>query len=190
VLSDDELRAVWAAAEKDATPFGAYVRFVLLTATRRNEAAGLRRSELSDGGRTWIIPAPRHKSKRDTLIPLSEAAQTIIAAQPERGGFVFGAGGERALSGFAERKTEFDKACGVTGWRLHDLRRSARTLLSRAGIPTDIAERCLGHVIGGVRGVYDRHEYRREKQLAYEALAAQIERIVNPTDNVVGLRKG
>ena len=56
-------------------------------------------------------------------------------------------------------------------------------------MPTDHAERCLGHVIGGVRGTYDRHEYHAEKQRAYEALAAMLERIVNPPgENIVPLR--
>jgi hypothetical protein len=62
--------------------------------------------------------------------------------------------------------------------------------MSRAGVPADHAERCLGHVIGGVRGIYDRHEFSREKREAFEALAAQIERILNPADNVVPLRGG
>ena len=60
--------------------------------------------------------------------------------------------------------------------------------MSRAGVNADIAERCLGHVIPGVRGIYDRHEYFEEKKRAFEALAAQIDRIVNPQDNVVPLR--
>jgi hypothetical protein len=59
--------------------------------------------------------------------------------------------------------------------------------MSRAGISADHAERCLGHVISGVRGTYDRHEYHAEKAKAYDALAAQIERIVNPSDNVAEL---
>jgi hypothetical protein len=62
--------------------------------------------------------------------------------------------------------------------------------MSRAGVPTDHAERCLGHVIGGVRGVYDRFEYLDEKRRAYEALAGLIERIVDPQDNVRALRHG
>ena len=66
VLSDDELRRVWLAAEQDQGPFGPFVRFVLLTATRRGEAAGLRRSELSDDGRIWTIPGSRYKSGKDT----------------------------------------------------------------------------------------------------------------------------
>jgi hypothetical protein len=60
--------------------------------------------------------------------------------------------------------------------------------MSRAGVQSDIAERCLGHVIGGVRGIYDRHRYLEEMRHAYEALAAQIERIVNPQPNVVAVR--
>ena len=43
--------------------------------------------------------------------------------------------------------------------------------MSRAGVSADHAERCLGHVIGGVRGVYDRHEFADEKRAAFEALA-------------------
>jgi integrase len=168
-------------------PFSAFLRFKLLTATRRNEAAGLRRSELSDDGATWIIPGKRYKNKRDHLVPLSKAAQAIIAAQPVRGDFVFSATGERALSGLDERKREFDDKAGVQNYRLHDVRRTARTLLSRTGVPSDHAERCLGHVIGGVRGVYDRHEYEAEKRHAFEALAALIERLVHPPSATVVL---
>jgi len=73
-----------------------------------------------------------------------------------------------------------DKASGVTGWRFHDLRRTARTLLSRAGVNPDHAERCLGHVIGGIRGIYDRFEFHSEKRHAFEALADQIDLIANP----------
>jgi hypothetical protein len=61
--------------------------------------------------------------------------------------------------------------------------------MSRAGVDADIAERCLGHVIGGVRGVYDRHSFLEEKRIAFEKLAALIEGIVNPQENVVPLHK-
>jgi integrase len=188
VLSDAELKAVVETAEaqqRKGDPFAGFILFVLYTATRRGEAAGLRRSELSDDGRTWIIPGNRYKTGRDTLVPMSAAAQKVIAAQPELGDFVFSADGSRALGGFSEGKREFDRLCGVEGWRLHDLRRSARTLLSRTGVSADIAERCLGHALGGVRAVYDRFEYRDEKARAFEALAQLVERIVRPPAPVV-----
>jgi integrase len=185
VLSDDELRAVWTTAERDTGPFGGFVRFVLLTCTRRGEAAGLHRSELLDA-QTWVVPGERYKSGRDVLIPLSRAAQGIIAAQPRLAGdYVFSHSGERPLTGFDKRKVEFDKACGVEGYKLHDLRRTSRTLLSRAGIPADIAEMCLGHALVGVRQTYDRFQYIDQKRHAFEALAAQIERIVHPPEAAV-----
>jgi integrase len=92
------------------------------------------------------------------------------------------------LSGFGKLKKGLDAASGVSGWTLRDLRRTARSLMSRAGVPSDHAERCLGHVIGGVRGVYDRHQYREEMLLAYEKLASLISQIVDPQPNVVPIR--
>jgi len=186
VLSDAELKAIWLAAEQ-AGVFGAYLRFTLLTATRRSESAGLRRCELIDDGRSWLIPAARYKSKRDVLIPLSAAAQKIVASMPVLAGgdHVFSVDGQYPLGDFASRKAAFDRACGIAGWRLHDLRRTARTLLSRAGVSADVSERCLGHSLTGVRRTYDRHEYEAEKRHAFEALAALVERIVRPPTSTV-----
>ena len=70
-------------------------------------------------------------------------------------------------------------------WVLHDLRRTARSLMSRAGIRPDISERVLGHVIKGVEGIYDRHAYTEEKAHALRALASLIENITNPPANKV-----
>ena len=189
VPSDVELRAILLAAERDQL-FGSYLLVTILTATRRSESAGLRRSELSPGGRTWIIPGSRYKNGKDCLVPLSERAQAIIASMPVLGDFVFTANGTCALGNFAERKKAFDAACGVRGWVIHDLRRAARTLLSRAGISADIAERCLGHSLTGVRATYDRHEYETEKRHAFEALAALVERVTRPpSDTVVSISR-
>jgi integrase len=187
VLSDDELRKVWLAAEQGGV-FGAFARFVLLTATRRSEAAACARSELSPDGTVWVIPGARYKTGRDTLVPLSRAAQEIVKAQPVAGDFVFGMTSRRPLTHFSKYKAALDTASGTSGWRLHDLRRTARTLLSRAGVAPDIAEQCLGHALTGIRGTYDRHAYEPEKREAFELLAQQIQRIVHPSDVVVPIR--
>jgi integrase len=141
-------------------------------------------------GADWMLPAARNKVKVDLIRPLSPTAQAVLARLPHLGKrrFVFTTGSDRPLGGFTKFKHRLDAACGVAGWTLHDLRRTARSLMSRAGVVADHAERCLGHVIGGVRGTYDRHEYHLEKQRAFEALAAQIDRIINPQENVVALR--
>jgi integrase len=166
-----------------------FVQFLLLTATRRNEAAHMRHGEIS--GTDWTIPQARYKTGLELLIPLSPMAAKILDQLPRIGnsGFVFTTDGKHPISGFSKFKREFDKACGVKDWTLHDLRRTARSLMSRAGVSSDHAERCLGHVIGGVRGVYDRQEFHDEKRHAFEQLASLVERIVDPQANVVPLAK-
>ena len=62
-----------------------------------------------------------------------------------------------------------------------DLRRTARSLMSRAGVNSDHAERVLGHKIAGVKGVYDRHSYIPEKAHALTELAALVDRINSST---------
>jgi integrase len=184
VLSDDELRKVWQTAEGSGV-YGSYLRFLLLTAARRTEVAGMTWAEID--GNDWTLPGARNKTGVDLVRPLSRMAQDILG--PKKAvGFVWSTnGGSRAISDFAGFKKKLDAASGVEGWRFHDLRRTARSLMSRAGVPSDHAERCLGHVMPGVRGTYDRHEYYDEKRRAFEALASLIERIVNPQPNVVVL---
>ena len=86
------------------------------------------------------------------------------------------------------RKADIDRASGVSGWVLHDLRRTARSLMSCAAVPAEHAERCFGHLIGGVQGTYDRHRYQDEMRLAYEKLSALIDGIADPQPNVIALR--
>jgi integrase len=187
VLNDAELRRIWLATQPDSktpNPFHALLRFILLTTARRDEARRLPWSEIT--GTDWTLPAARNKVRVDLTRPLSGAAQAVLANQPRINGgqLVFSSDGRRPMS-LALPKAIFDAACGVSGWTLHDLRRTARTLMSRAGVNADVGERALGHVIGGIRGVYDQHTFHSEMQQAFEALAALIERIVNPPADIV-----
>ena len=149
------------------------------------------RAEISQDGSTWTIPAARYKTNKDHAVPLSPAAQAIISAQPDCGPRVFPGRGGDALSRGGNLKAAIDKAApGLAPWRVHDLRRTARSLMSRAEVRPDIAERVLGHAIQGVGRVYDRHEYLNEKRAALEQLAALIDSIVNPPPaNVAPLRR-
>jgi integrase len=193
-LTDDEIRVVWVAAEGQGA-FGRLVRFLLLTGARRNEAAGMPWAELD--GAEWTLPAGRNKTKLDLLRPLSGAAMTVLGPKPDGATFVFSNdGGAGRIRGYGPLKLAFDDAVTaqlckhdpnaepLPNWTLHDLRRTARSLMSRAKVPTDHAELVLGHVIGGIRGIYDRYEYRDEKRDALAALARLIDRILSgrPTE--------
>ena len=177
ILDDDELQTLWAAANGT---FGAFVRVALLTGQRREKVIGMMWDDIVDG--EWRIPASdREKSTAGSLM-LPQAALDIINAQPRFASnpYVFAGIGSNPIGGMSKRKTQFDKQAGVSGWTIHDLRRTARSLMSRAGVRPDIAERVLGHAIKGVEGVYDRHSYRDEKAHALASLAALVESIANP----------
>lgn len=208
VLTDAEIRAVMVTAPQQGA-FGALVKGLLLTAQRRNEVAFLGRSEIGDvvvNGAAhrdvWTIPEARYKTKRTHVVPLSKAAKELIEAQPivktERGDsdLVFTLNGDNPVSNISRCKAKFDKAMlkclgakEMPNWTLHDLRRTAKTLMQRAGVRPDISERVLGHVIEGVEGTYDRYDYLREKREALEALAGLVDLIVtNNVADAVSLR--
>jgi integrase len=198
VLSDDEICDLWAALPRAKVPpcYPRFIRALLLTGQRRSEVARSDWREIAGG--IWTIPAARYKTKVDHVVPLTAAVQELLG-EPRAKGFVFSNdGGHHPLAGFSVAKGDLDraiddirKARGAEAsprWTLHDLRRTARSLMSRAGVPADIAERVLGHVIPGVRGVYDRHAYEAEKRDALAKLARLVERIVNPVANVIAMR--
>ena len=111
VLNDDELRALWKATA-DARVFGAYVRFLLLTTARRNEAAEMRWSEIAGG--EWTLPAARNKTAQDLVRPLSGAAQEVLVSLPRVCEFVFSRNGKGAMGGIAEMRAALSYASGVT----------------------------------------------------------------------------
>ena len=147
----------------------------------------------------WLIPATRRWKGGENVVPLTDMALCFLGT-PKASGFLFSTtNGQKAFSGFGKCKIVLDDAIAelrqsegrppMPHWTLHDLRRTARSLMSRAGVDADHAERVLGHVVPGVRGVYDRYSYLEEKCVALERLAALVTRILDPTSNVVPLRQ-
>ncbi len=189
ILDDDEIRAVWAVAAGNGS-FGAIVRLALLTAQRREKIAALRWNDVTVDG-VWNIPTEDREKGNGGALVLPEAALAIIQGQKRIGDnpYVFAGRGDGHFNGFSPCKRAFDEKVGdLPRWTLHDLRRTARSLMSRTGVRPDIAERVMGHAIKGVEGVYDRHSYRAEKADALKRLAGQIEMILNPpADNVTEL---
>lgn len=191
VLNDDEIRDVWKAAG-DLGTFGAFVRTCLLTAQRRAKVSEMRWADLSDTG-VWTIPSESREKANAGELELPKMALDIINAQPkiEKNPYVFAGRGAKAIAGFSKCKAELDKKAPIAPWVLHDLRRTAKSLMARAGVRPDVSERVLGHTIAGVEGVYDRHTYAKEKADALSKLAALVELIINPPKgNVVPLERG
>lgn len=188
ILSDDEIRLVWKAAKG---PFGALVQTLLLTGQRRAKVSEMRWEDIDAEG-LWTIPAEAREKTNAGQLQLPPMALAIINAQPHIVGnpYVFAGRGKKAMNGFSPLKRDLDEAAPIPHWVLHDLRRTAKSLMARAGVRPDVSERVLGHAIVGVEGVYDRHSYAAEKADALARLAGLVGTILEPQDNkVVPLRR-
>ncbi len=205
VLEDHELRAVWRAANgrtdagaiaearrRDvkrqpnqplAYPYGPLVRLMILTGQREREVSDMKWSEIDCGNGLWIIPASRMKGNRAHAVPLAPEALALLKALPRfvGGEFVFTTtDGEKPVNGFSKTKERLDKLSGVSGWVLHDLRRTMRTHLSALPIEDRVREHMIAHAQPGLHQVYDRHAYTDEKRRGFELWEARLWRILSP----------
>ncbi|HTV29271.1 MAG TPA: integrase arm-type DNA-binding domain-containing protein [Xanthobacteraceae bacterium] len=197
ILDHDEIRAVWAVAKRAGT-FGGIVRTLLLTAARKGEVGAMRHSQI-DGNGLWVLPGDRVKNSTTLELPLPAEALAIIAAQDrtDEQDIVFSIGGECEFKNWGHSKAEFDKLVAkemgapVPNWTLHDLRRTARSLMSDAEVPFEDAERVLNHTLPGLGGTYDRSKALARKGKALRALARLLHQIVDgePAGKVVPFKQ-
>lgn len=198
ILNQDEVRAFWAGVEGAgiAKLTALALKMVLVTGQRPGEVAGLHEDEIS--GTTWTIPASRRgKTETAMTVPLTDLALEIInSARAENArhgrdaGLLFpvrrgGAVSHVMLSNTVRRNREALGNCADPEWghwTPHDLRRTMRTGLAAARVRPDIAELCVGHVKGGIEGVYDRHAYDDERRAAMEAWDARLTAIIDGRD--------
>jgi integrase len=181
VLSADEIRRIWAATEGPGA-FNAITRTLLLTGQRREEVSGLGWAEIDEDLSGWTLPAIRAKNGKPHFIPLSTQTQALLRAQPRLKGTDLVFPGENGIfSGWSKSKARLDERSGVSGWTLHDLRRTAATGLQKLGVRLEVTEAVLNHIAGsraGIVGIYQRHTWAEEKRAALAAWGAHVTAIV------------
>jgi integrase len=172
VLTKAELKKVWRQCGDD--DYGRIVRLLILTGQRREEIGGMQWSEIDLERKLWIIPGDRTKNHREHILPLTDA---MVALLPERWrDYVFG-----PKAGFVNWGNSRAKLNGIEDFRLHDLRRTAVTMMAELGVLPHIIEALVNHVSGhkaGVAGVYNKAKYLGEMRSALERWAQHIEEIV------------
>lgn len=173
VLNDAEIAAVWQASHQLPTPYGEMYRILLLTGQRRSEVATMCWSDVN--GDLWTIPREKVKKDRVHTVPLTTSAQLLLSPLQtlprvtDDNGFVFTTtGGKSASSNFCKTKRQLDALSGVTGWTIHDIRRTVRSKLAELGVAREVARKVLNHEDGKVDRIYNRHEYLAEKREALE----------------------
>jgi integrase len=200
VLSDDEIRLFWAACDDAGFPFGPLGKLLLLTGQRRGEVGEITDKEIS--GDTWSLAPDRTKNGRAHDVPLSQAAQAILAGVERiksKAGYLFTTTGETPVSGFSKAHKAISakmaelaseaagEAVEIPAWTWHDLRRTCATGLARLGVPVWVTEAALNHVSGtraGLVSVYQRHDYAAEKREALDLWALAVVDIVAGLDPV------
>jgi integrase len=171
VLGDEELAQIILAARKIGSPYGGIVEFLALTGQRREEVAGLASEELDLERRIWTIPKSRTKNAKAHVVHLSDQSLAVLKRADQKGPLVFSRLGTKPFQEFSRAKSLLDKVSGVTGWRLHDLRRSCVSGMARLGVAPHVADKILNHqsgTISGVAAVYQRHEFLLERQAALD----------------------
>jgi integrase len=203
-LTEQEIRdlcvALDAGADNLPSCYPGYVRAWLLTALRRKECshgsspkiAMVHRDNIDGNtGDVWTVPARRMKNKLDHAVALTSSVMAPIGGKPKDAKahpyWFSTVGGIRPFSGYSKAKKlekqiakvrQEDGQDPMPGWKLRDLRWTAKTLMARAEVRRDISERVLSHVIPGVEGAYDCYSYLPEERDAHDNLAALVDRIV------------
>jgi integrase len=181
LLEDDELARILRAARQMDGPYDGIVALLALTGQRREEVAQLTWDEVDLASRTWTLPASRTKNGKSHIVHLSKEAIAVLMRMPRLGRFVFSLSGMKSFQSFSAAKREFDKLSEVTGWRLHDLRRTCVSGMARLGVAPHVADKVLNHqtgTISGVAAVYQRHEFLAERKNALERWGTHVGRLL------------
>jgi integrase len=184
VLDDQELAQLILASRKIGGAYGGIVEFLALTGQRREEVARLNWQELNIKQRIWTIPKTRTKNGKAHVVHLSDQAIAVLKRVDQRGPLVFSLLGTKPFQEFSRAKSLLDQISGVTGWRLHDLRRTCVSGMARLGVAPHVADKILNHqagTISGVAAVYQRHDFLAERKKALEIWGAHVGKLLKFT---------
>ena len=187
ILTDDEIGVLWPCFDKIRPNPRDILKLGLLTAQRPGEILSMQWSSIDLDKALWRQDNTKNGSTN--LVPLSpQAMKILVARKPADGcdlGWVFPSTYNRAKGAVQGRakstkdaRNKLKQLSGVEDWTTHDLRRTARTIMSRLKIKQHIRERVLNHAQGGIQGVYDQHDYLQEKADALNKLGREIDRIL------------
>jgi integrase len=188
VLSEEEIRAVWAALECEAPLTAATFKLRLLTAQRGAEVLTMRWDQISNGW--WTIPAEVAKNRLTHRVPLAPQSLALldkIRTLSEGSEWVFPSRrGHAHRVAIHKAHDRIRRRAGVA-FVPHDLRRTAASHMTSLGITRLVVSKLLNHVETGVTSVYDRHSYDREKRAALDAWAHRLEEIVGDRQTAMNI---
>lgn len=178
------------------------VKFMLLTLVRKTEFIEAKWDEVNFETAIWTIPKDRMKAGRPHNVYLSQQALDILVAfktcfsassylHPGRYETelpISSATLNRVID--ATVKVIHDRGEDFEPFTVHDLRRTASTLLHEAGFNSDWIEKCLAHEQRGVRAIYNKAEYAEQRRAMLQAWADMLDAWIKNSASVVPIRRG
>jgi len=171
ILTENELISVWKACDSLPQLWKTYFRMLIASGQRRTEVAGMHWDELNLDQHTWTLPANRTKNRRQHIVPISPLMSAVLNEAPGKSGFVFPSPIDRkTFVHFFDRATvELRNLAKVSGFRLHDIRRTAASIMGKIDVAPHVIEAILNHrsgIISGIAAIYNKYGYEREKSAA------------------------
>lgn len=194
-LSPEEIRTFLRAAFESniRRQFKLGLHLILLTMVRKSELLLARWEHVDFNAAEWHIPAEHSKTGKPHIVFLSSQSLGILTElKALAGGSALVLPGRGSLTKpFAHNAINNALKVALAGqeipaFTIHDLRRTASTLLHESGWASDVVEKALNHTIGGVRGVYNRAEYETQRREMLQFWADYIEQLMSTGKVVLG----
>jgi integrase len=185
VLTDAELAAMMTATT-DGSAFSDFIRVLLHTGLRRNEAASLQPHDLDFEARTITVREIVGKTG-DRVIPMDAAIAAMLKGRAEglaADAYIFGEGSgfKSPFQGWHKPTERLRADMAASDWTLHDIRRTVATRLHMAKVHPLTIEDLLGHKTGvraGMAGVYNVAVTLEDQRLAVADWAAKLASLTN-----------
>lgn len=192
-LTPDEIQRFLSAVHKSniRRQFKIAFQLILMTLVRKSELMLAQWKDVHLDQCEWHIPVENSKTGKPHIVYLSTQAAMLFRelktmastsdwAMPGRGTLTKPFSNNALNTALKVSLQDQD----IPAFTIHDLRRTASTLLHEQGWPSDVVEKALNHTIGGVRGVYNRAEYAEQRREMLQAWADFIDGLV-PASNLV-----
>ncbi|OAN61661.1 hypothetical protein A8B79_04335 [Balneola sp. EhC07] len=186
VYTEDEIKKLWVAFEKEVEPFESVFKMLLITGQRLGETRRMKWEHIKD--RVWIIPAEENKANRTHFLPLSSFALSILERMKSINGdseYVFESPVRKGkpISSLGYPAKRVRESSQVADFRIHDLRRTAASYMAKNGVNRTVLGKVLNHKgLAGdnkITSIYDRHDYMVEKRNALENWGYQLQHILD-----------
>jgi integrase len=196
ILSDEELKAVWLAADSDTATLSRIIQICILTGQRRGEMSKLRWEYIDQEKRLITLPSFITKNGRPHTFPYGPMLEAVLKKINNTGSKLFPGRTEKNefFEGWSRGKENFDLLSPLKEqWQLHDLRRVFYSNMAALGVAPHVCAKLVNHVTGiaaisGISAVYNKHLYVTEMREAVRLWEGCLQSLCTDNQTLVAMQ--